>query len=260
MGKRSLAGVSITAIAAFSTIGSVANAQTVQEKPGATAAGQADAEQGGDIVVTARKRAERLRDVPIAASVIDAGDIEQRGGLQGVKDLVTTVPSLAFGDTSTPLTSEISIRGSGTSRGTSADSGVGLYRDGAFVGGGAQGGRTYSRFDLFDARLFAHVVKKSHPCRGHAPPVRSAFLQRRWTGLRGNGIRLRDCHVGHHLLPEWKQGEIGAACRARLKDGIGAGARRCQHGEHAKCDIPKCCRTHWPARMLFVRVSVRQGP
>ena len=108
-------------------------------------------EVGGDIVVTARKRAERLRDVPIAASVIDAGDIEQRGGLQGVKDLVTTVPSLAFGDTSTPLTSEISIRGSGTSRGTSADSGVGLYRDGAFVGGGAQGGRTYSRFDLFDA-------------------------------------------------------------------------------------------------------------
>jgi iron complex outermembrane receptor protein len=104
----------------------------------------------GDIVVTARKRAERLRDVPIAASVVDAADIEQRGGLQGVKDLVTTVPSVAFGDTSTPLTSEISIRGSGTSRGTSADSGVGLYRDGAFVGGGAQGGRTYSRFDLFD--------------------------------------------------------------------------------------------------------------
>ena len=33
---------------------------------------------------------------------------------------------------------------------TSADSGVGLYRDGAYVGGGAQGGRTFDRFDLFD--------------------------------------------------------------------------------------------------------------
>ncbi|HEY3949911.1 TonB-dependent receptor [Phenylobacterium sp.] len=110
-----------------------------------------DTTEVGELVVTARKRNERLRDVPIAASVIGVGDIEQRGGLQGVKDLVTTIPSVAFGDTSTPLTSEISIRGSGTSRGTSADSGVGLYRNGAYVGGGAQGGRTYSRFDLFDA-------------------------------------------------------------------------------------------------------------
>jgi iron complex outermembrane receptor protein len=58
---------------------------------------------------------------------------------------------VAFGDTSTPLTSEISIRGSGASRGASADSGVGLYRNGAYVGGGARGGRTYSRFGLFDA-------------------------------------------------------------------------------------------------------------
>ncbi|MBS0334544.1 MAG: TonB-dependent receptor [Proteobacteria bacterium] len=116
-----------------------------------TTKASADTTEVGELVVTARKRTERLRDVPIAASVVGSADIEQRGGLQGVKDLVTTVPSVAFGDTSTPLTSEISIRGSGTSRGTSADSGVGLYRNGAYVGGGAQGGRTYSRFDLFDA-------------------------------------------------------------------------------------------------------------
>jgi iron complex outermembrane receptor protein len=126
--------------------GSAAHAQS-----SAAQAGKADATEVGELVVTARKRTERLRDVPIAASVIGAVDIDQRGGLQGVKDLVTTIPSVAFGDTSTPLTSEISIRGSGTSRGTSADSGVGLYRNGAYVGGGAQGGRTYSRFDLFDA-------------------------------------------------------------------------------------------------------------
>jgi iron complex outermembrane receptor protein len=127
--------------------GSVAQAQ----QSTTAAAGAGDATSVGELVVTARKRTERLRDVPIAASVIGSLDIDQRGGLQGVKDLVTSIPSVAFGDTSTPLTSEISIRGSGTSRGTSADSGVGLYRDGAYVGGGAQGGRTYSRFDLFDA-------------------------------------------------------------------------------------------------------------
>ncbi|HZZ33985.1 MAG TPA: TonB-dependent receptor [Phenylobacterium sp.] len=113
-------------------------------------ASKGDSTQVGELVVTARKRTERLRDVPMAASVIGSVDIDQRGGLQGVKDLVTAIPSVAFGDTSTPLTSEISIRGSGTSRGTSADSGVGLYRDGAYVGGGAQGGRTYSAFDMFD--------------------------------------------------------------------------------------------------------------
>jgi iron complex outermembrane receptor protein len=127
--------------------GSVAQAQ----QSTTASASNSDATSVGELVVTARKRTERLRDVPIAASVIGSLDIDQRGGLQGVKDLVTSVPSVAFGDTSTPLTSEISIRGSGTSRGTSADSGVGLYRNGAYVGGGAQGGRTYSRFDLFDA-------------------------------------------------------------------------------------------------------------
>lgn len=124
------------------------SAAQAQQTP---AASNGDATSVGELVVTARKRTERLRDVPIAASVIGSLDIDQRGGLQGVKDLVTNIPSVAFGDTSTPLTSEISIRGSGTSRGTSADSGVGLYRNGAYVGGGAQGGRTYSRFDLFDA-------------------------------------------------------------------------------------------------------------
>jgi iron complex outermembrane receptor protein len=116
-----------------------------------TAAKPADSTEVGELVVTARKRAEQLRDVPVAASVIDAADIANRGGLDGVRDLVTSLPSVALGDTSTPLTSEVSIRGSGTSRGTNADSGVGLYRNGAYVGGGAQGGRTFSRFDLFDA-------------------------------------------------------------------------------------------------------------
>jgi len=123
-----------------------ADAQTTT----AAKAAPQDTTEVGEVIVTARKRNERLRDVPVSASVVEGSEIAQRGGLQGVKDLVTSLPSVAFGDTSTPLTSEVSIRGSGTSRGTSAESGVGLYRDGAYVGGGAQGGRTFSRFDLFD--------------------------------------------------------------------------------------------------------------
>ena len=131
----------------------VAPPPTEASTPTATApeAGMRDDTSVGEVVVSARKRAERLRDVPVSASVISSDQIDQRGGLTGVKDLITNIPSVAFGDTSTPLTSEISIRGSGTSRGTTADSGVGLYRNGAYVGGGQQGGRTFSRFDLFDA-------------------------------------------------------------------------------------------------------------
>lgn len=154
MGIKGRVGASVIAMAAISTIASPVSAQTASgqsdAQPQANPSSSATIDQADDIVITARKRDERLRDIPMAASVVSAEDIDQRGGLQGVKDLVTAIPSVAFGDTSTPLTSEISIRGSGTSRGTSADSGVGLYRDGAFVGGGAQGGRTFSRFDLFD--------------------------------------------------------------------------------------------------------------
>lgn len=144
--RRARAGLLVAASSAALAMAAAAPAAAA-ESPSA----KADATQVGEIVVTARKRAEALRDVPVAASVVDAAQIADRGGLQGVRDLVTSLPSVALGDTSTPLTSEVSIRGSGTSRGTSADSGVGLYRNGAYVGGGAQGGRTFSRFDLFDA-------------------------------------------------------------------------------------------------------------
>ncbi|HSV01882.1 MAG TPA: TonB-dependent receptor [Phenylobacterium sp.] len=134
-------------VLALATIGGATEAKA---QTAAARLAPQDATEVGEVIVTARKRNERLRDVPVSASVVEGSEIAQRGGLQGVKDLVTSLPSVAFGDTSTPLTSEISIRGSGTSRGTSAESGVGLYRDGAYVGGGAQGGRTFSRFDLFD--------------------------------------------------------------------------------------------------------------
>ena len=146
MRKLLFACASVSALCGFGVTG---HAWAQAAAPAARPAVQ-DATEIGEVIVTARKRNERLRDVPVSASVVEGSEILERGGLQGVKDLVTSLPSVAFGDTSTPLTSEVSIRGSGTSRGTSAESGVGLYRDGAYVGGGAQGGRTFSRFDLFD--------------------------------------------------------------------------------------------------------------
>ena len=105
----------------------------------------------GEVLVTARKREERLRDVPVAATVLDVESLQARGGVSDVQTLLSTVPGLRYFNTSTPANSEISLRGAGTSRGTSAEAAVGLYRNGAYIGGGGNlGGRNFSTADLFD--------------------------------------------------------------------------------------------------------------
>ena len=105
----------------------------------------------GDIVITARRRNEKLADVPAAVSVIDSQALTDRGGATDMRALVADQPSVRFNNLQASYNSEVSIRASSTARATNGDSSVGLYRNGAYVGGGAQGGRTFSRFDLFDA-------------------------------------------------------------------------------------------------------------
>lgn len=104
----------------------------------------------GEVVVTARKRDEKLRDIPTAVTAFDADQIRDRGGITNLQGLLANVPGVNFANTSNPVTSEVSIRGSGTSRATAAESGVGLYRNGAYLGGGIQGGRTFAKGDFFD--------------------------------------------------------------------------------------------------------------
>lgn len=111
----------------------------------------ADDTEVGEVLVTARKREERLRDVPVAASVLDVESLQARGGVSDIQTLLATVPGLRYFNTSTPANSEISLRGAGTSRGTPAEAAVGLYRNGAYVGGGGNlGGRNFTTADLFD--------------------------------------------------------------------------------------------------------------
>lgn len=119
-------------------------AQDAPQEPGDARADQTE------IVVTARKREERLIDVPTAASVISAATVEERGGASNVVDLLAGQPGVRVLDTSSPLTNEISLRGSPTTRGTSGDPAVGLFRDGAYIGGGGFSGRSYARIDMFD--------------------------------------------------------------------------------------------------------------
>jgi iron complex outermembrane receptor protein len=109
-----------------------------------------DGTQVEELLVTARKREERLRDVPVAATALSAEDIRAQGGIANAQALLSNSPGVNFANTSNALTSDVSIRGSGTSRATNAEAGVGLFRNGAFIGGGNVAGRTFSGIDLFD--------------------------------------------------------------------------------------------------------------
>ncbi len=105
---------------------------------------------GGEIVVTARRRDERLSDVPASAAALTADYLQERGGPRSAKDALAGQAGVRFFDTTSPVNSEVSIRGSSTARATNADPSVGLYRNGAYIGGGLVGGRSFARVDLFD--------------------------------------------------------------------------------------------------------------
>lgn len=123
-----------------------------QDSQAASATAGAESGMGdeGAIVVTARRREERLADVPTAASVIDAGSLFERGGATGSGELLADQPSVRFNNLNSSVTSEISIRASSTARATNGDPSVGLYRNGAYIVGGPIGGRNFTRLDMLD--------------------------------------------------------------------------------------------------------------
>jgi iron complex outermembrane receptor protein len=89
-----------------------------------------DADTAADIVVTARRREERLQDVPVAVSVI-SGDMIDQTGSYNVSRLVQIQPSLTFYSTN-PRNSAANIRGLGAPFGLTNDGieqGVGIYVD-----------------------------------------------------------------------------------------------------------------------------------
>ncbi len=95
----------------------------------------ADTETGAleEIIVTARKRAESLQEVPISVSVLSSATIEKIGAYK-VRDLEYVVPNLVFSgfwDTQ----ASIAIRGVGDfTRNMGYEMRVGIYVDGIFAG------------------------------------------------------------------------------------------------------------------------------
>ena len=113
----------------LSAIAAPAYAQIASVPTAAPAA--ADTSGISDIVVTAQRREERLQNVPIAITAIDARGLEQ-AGIRDITRLEVLTPGLTVGQTGSD--SRPALRGVNTdnSRNAQADSTVAVFQDGIY--------------------------------------------------------------------------------------------------------------------------------
>lgn len=101
--------------------------------------GGVEAQVGGggvaDIIVTARKREERLQDTPIAVTALSSGDLE-RSNVQNIAAVTKLVPNVAIRQQASFLTGVTAfIRGIGNRETLMSDeAAVGIYMDGVYIG------------------------------------------------------------------------------------------------------------------------------
>jgi iron complex outermembrane receptor protein len=104
------------------------------DAPGATGPAAGAAAEVEAIVVTARKREERLQDVPTAITAFNRMDIE-RHQLNGVDDLTRLTPGLQTSESSVSSGGSISLRGVGSgSTNYLGDQAVSINVDGMQIG------------------------------------------------------------------------------------------------------------------------------
>lgn len=124
----SLADVAILIALVIAVLVSCAYSAPMFASPVVEAAGAAP--ELGDVVVTARRREEKLQEVPLALAVISAEALAATGAFN-VGKLAQLQPSLQF-YSSNPRNTSITIRGLGSPFGLTNDGiepGVGLYVD-----------------------------------------------------------------------------------------------------------------------------------
>lgn len=115
-------------------IGSLASvAQAQEQAPGQTTSAEpAETVDRGDIIVSARRREERLKDVPISITALGSAQLEAQGITQ-TTDLFGKVPSLYFSQGNFSPTSDFTylvIRGIGAA--PALDPSVGVFIDGVY--------------------------------------------------------------------------------------------------------------------------------
>lgn len=94
-----------------------------------------------EVLVTARKRAENLQEVPMAVSVVDAADIASRN-LQSIDDVARFTPGLSFSKAFGRATERPVIRGLGNVLAGvqfGVESGAAYFVDGVYYPGDIQG-------------------------------------------------------------------------------------------------------------------------
>jgi iron complex outermembrane receptor protein len=86
-----------------------------------------------EVVVSARKRTENARDVPISISEISAAELQTRG-LVRVQDILRQMPNVST-DIISPRQASLAIRGIGRNPANDAlESSVGVFLDGVYLG------------------------------------------------------------------------------------------------------------------------------
>jgi len=100
--------------------------------PASTNAGspQSGDASAGDIVVTARRREERLQEVPVSVTAVDGGTLA-KAGVNNTADLPAVVPGLRFprsGQSQQPTIRGVGNRASGTAN----ESSIAIYIDGFY--------------------------------------------------------------------------------------------------------------------------------
>ncbi len=110
IGAKSICLMSASLLAlCFMTTGAAAQSEAPPQPAAATDADPVEASQG-EIVVTASKREQKLRDVPSAITVL-GGDTLANLGVQSVRDYATLTPGLTVQDSASPGYGKIFIRG-----------------------------------------------------------------------------------------------------------------------------------------------------
>ncbi len=84
-----------------------------------------------EVVVTARKREESLQDVPISINAVSGAKLEE-AGINKLEDLQALVPNFQL--TETGISTQMYVRGIGTSNNQGFEQSVGQYVDGVYYG------------------------------------------------------------------------------------------------------------------------------
>ena len=137
------AGAVIAALMAASA--SAQTAQPATSTPTGSEIQPDQTAQDGDIVVTAQKRSEKLRDVPASVSVI-SGETIERTGAKSLADYASYIPGFAINSGGAPGRNQIVLRGINTGGSDTNGALVGIYLDDTPLGSSSANARggTYS--------------------------------------------------------------------------------------------------------------------